>query len=135
MENETSTSPARVMCKRGETSPLWFGSARLAVGVATAGGGMPNGFKKYFAKMDEYLCSLGLYRKMVARDASSLFRAVSEQVPRVNLLSSVKTGHQWQDVGPRGRSPRPVPEATLMKGAGIGPADGLRTFYGPVQLS
>ncbi|TNN30837.1 OTU domain-containing protein 4 [Liparis tanakae] len=30
--------------------------------------------------MDEYLCSLGLYRKMVARDASSLFRAVSEQL-------------------------------------------------------
>lgn len=30
--------------------------------------------------MDEYLTSLGFYRKMVARDASSLFRAVSEQV-------------------------------------------------------
>lgn len=44
------------------------------------GGGMQKGLKKYFANMDEYLCSLGLYRKMVARDASSLFRAVSEQV-------------------------------------------------------
>lgn len=38
--------------------------------------------KKYLVSMDEYLCSLGLYRKMVARDASSLFRAVSEQVSR-----------------------------------------------------
>ncbi|CAF93332.1 unnamed protein product [Tetraodon nigroviridis] len=41
---------------------------------------MQKGLKKYFANMDEYLCSLGLYRKMVARDASSLFRAVSEQL-------------------------------------------------------
>lgn len=30
--------------------------------------------------MDEYLGSLGLYRKMTAKDASCLFRAVSEQV-------------------------------------------------------
>uniref|UniRef100_A0A3B3XMV6 ubiquitinyl hydrolase 1 n=1 Tax=Poecilia mexicana TaxID=48701 RepID=A0A3B3XMV6_9TELE len=35
---------------------------------------------EYFVNMDEYLSSLGLYRKMVARDASSLFRAVSEQL-------------------------------------------------------
>ncbi|XP_041642200.1 putative bifunctional UDP-N-acetylglucosamine transferase and deubiquitinase ALG13 isoform X2 [Cheilinus undulatus] len=41
---------------------------------------MQKGLKKYFANMDEYLGSLGLYRKMVARDASSLFRAVSEQL-------------------------------------------------------
>uniref|UniRef100_A0A3P9CEZ0 ubiquitinyl hydrolase 1 n=1 Tax=Maylandia zebra TaxID=106582 RepID=A0A3P9CEZ0_9CICH len=41
---------------------------------------MQKGLKKYFVNMDEYLCSLGLYRKMVARDASSLFRAVSEQL-------------------------------------------------------
>lgn len=47
-----------------------------------AGGRMQKGLKKYFVNMDEYLCSLGLYRKMVARDASSLFRAVSEQVSR-----------------------------------------------------
>ncbi|KAF3688224.1 putative bifunctional UDP-N-acetylglucosamine transferase and deubiquitinase ALG13 [Channa argus] len=44
------------------------------------GGGMQKGLKKYFVNMDEYLSSLGLYRKMVARDASSLFRAVSEQL-------------------------------------------------------
>lgn len=43
---------------------------------------MQKGLKKYFVNMDEYLSSLGLYRKMVARDASSLFRAVSEQVSR-----------------------------------------------------
>lgn len=49
----------------------------LTVGVA---GGMQKGLKKYFVNMDEYLTSLGFYRKMVARDASSLFRAVSEQV-------------------------------------------------------
>ncbi|KAF3836965.1 hypothetical protein F7725_004429 [Dissostichus mawsoni] len=41
---------------------------------------MQKGLKKYFVNMDEYLCSLGLYRKMLARDASSLFRAVSEQL-------------------------------------------------------
>ncbi|XP_034043541.1 putative bifunctional UDP-N-acetylglucosamine transferase and deubiquitinase ALG13 [Thalassophryne amazonica] len=40
---------------------------------------MQKGLKKYFVNMDEFLSSLGLYRKMVARDASSLFRAVSEQ--------------------------------------------------------
>ncbi|XP_010893011.2 putative bifunctional UDP-N-acetylglucosamine transferase and deubiquitinase ALG13 isoform X1 [Esox lucius] len=36
--------------------------------------------KKYFVNMDEYLASIGLYRKMMARDASCLFRAVSEQL-------------------------------------------------------
>ncbi|XP_061129231.1 putative bifunctional UDP-N-acetylglucosamine transferase and deubiquitinase ALG13 isoform X1 [Syngnathus typhle] len=41
---------------------------------------MQKGLKKYFVNMDDYLASLGLYRKMVARDASSLFRAVSEQL-------------------------------------------------------
>uniref|UniRef100_A0A667WG48 ubiquitinyl hydrolase 1 n=1 Tax=Myripristis murdjan TaxID=586833 RepID=A0A667WG48_9TELE len=41
---------------------------------------MQKGPKKYFVNMDEYLASLALYRKMVARDASSLFRAVSEQL-------------------------------------------------------
>ncbi|KAM8878178.1 putative bifunctional UDP-N-acetylglucosamine transferase and deubiquitinase ALG13 isoform 3-T3 [Spinachia spinachia] len=41
---------------------------------------MQKGLKKYFVNMDEYLSSLSLYRKMVARDASSLFRAVSEQL-------------------------------------------------------
>lgn len=46
---------------------------------------MQKGLKKYFANMDEYLSSLGLYRKMVARDASSLFRAVSEQVSEREL--------------------------------------------------
>ncbi|XP_034444876.1 putative bifunctional UDP-N-acetylglucosamine transferase and deubiquitinase ALG13 isoform X2 [Hippoglossus hippoglossus] len=41
---------------------------------------MQKGLKKYFVNMDEFLSSVGLYRKMVARDASSLFRAVSEQL-------------------------------------------------------
>ncbi|KAK2528790.1 hypothetical protein Q9233_007073 [Columba guinea] len=48
---------------------------------------MQKGWKKYFGQksfsevaMDEYLASLGLYRKMTAKDASCLFRAVSEQV-------------------------------------------------------
>ncbi|MGH0143542.1 UNVERIFIED_CONTAM: hypothetical protein FKN15_035218 [Acipenser sinensis] len=47
---------------------------------------MQKGWKKYFGQkplsevnMDEYLASLGLYRKITARDASCLFRAVSEQ--------------------------------------------------------
>lgn len=30
--------------------------------------------------MDEYLGSLGLFRKVVAKDASCLFRAISEQL-------------------------------------------------------
>lgn len=41
---------------------------------------MQKALKKYFVNMDEYLASIGLYRKMMARDASCLFRAVSEQV-------------------------------------------------------
>ncbi|XP_021474550.1 putative bifunctional UDP-N-acetylglucosamine transferase and deubiquitinase ALG13 isoform X4 [Oncorhynchus mykiss] len=40
---------------------------------------MQKALKKYFVNMDEYLASIGLYRKMMARDASCLFRAVSEQ--------------------------------------------------------
>ncbi|XP_062388461.1 putative bifunctional UDP-N-acetylglucosamine transferase and deubiquitinase ALG13 isoform X1 [Sardina pilchardus] len=41
---------------------------------------MKNTLKKYFANMDEYFARNGLYRKMVARDGSCLFRAVSEQL-------------------------------------------------------
>ncbi|KAM4886352.1 LOW QUALITY PROTEIN: UDP-N-acetylglucosamine transferase subunit ALG13-like [Sylvia borin] len=48
---------------------------------------MHKGSKKYFGQksfsevaMDEYLGSLGFYRKMTAKDASCLFRAVSEQL-------------------------------------------------------
>lgn len=55
--------------------------------AAPAPGKMQKGWKKYFGQksfsevaMDEYLGRLGLYRKMTAKDASCLFRAVSEQV-------------------------------------------------------
>ncbi|KGL73757.1 Putative bifunctional UDP-N-acetylglucosamine transferase and deubiquitinase ALG13, partial [Tinamus guttatus] len=48
---------------------------------------MYKGWKKYFGQkslsevtMDEYLGSLGLYRKLTAKDASCLFRAISEQL-------------------------------------------------------
>lgn len=48
---------------------------------------MQKGWKKYFGQkslsevtMDEYLASLGLYRKLTAKDATCLFRAISEQV-------------------------------------------------------
>ncbi|XP_053130078.1 putative bifunctional UDP-N-acetylglucosamine transferase and deubiquitinase ALG13 [Hemicordylus capensis] len=48
---------------------------------------MQKGWKKYFGQkslsevtMDEYLGSLGLYRKLTAKDATCLFRAISEQV-------------------------------------------------------
>ncbi|KAG8448240.1 hypothetical protein GDO86_015367 [Hymenochirus boettgeri] len=48
---------------------------------------MQKGWKKYFGQkslnevtMDEYLAGLGLYRKLTAKDASCLFRAVSEQL-------------------------------------------------------
>ncbi|XP_044283117.1 putative bifunctional UDP-N-acetylglucosamine transferase and deubiquitinase ALG13 [Varanus komodoensis] len=47
---------------------------------------MQRGWKKYFGQksvsevtMDEYLGSLGLYRKLTAKDATCLFRAISEQ--------------------------------------------------------
>lgn len=54
---------------------------------------MQKGLKKYFVNMDEYLTSLGFYRKMVARDASSLFRAVSEQVSQYkSTLESREAG-------------------------------------------
>ncbi|KAL4594030.1 putative bifunctional UDP-N-acetylglucosamine transferase and deubiquitinase ALG13 [Arapaima gigas] len=41
---------------------------------------MQKALKRYFNSMDEYLAGIGLYRKMTARDASCLFRAVSEQL-------------------------------------------------------
>ncbi|KAM9180773.1 LOW QUALITY PROTEIN: UDP-N-acetylglucosamine transferase subunit ALG13 [Dugong dugon] len=48
---------------------------------------MQKGWKKYCgqkslneASMDEYLGSLGLFRKLTAKDASCLFRAISEQL-------------------------------------------------------
>ncbi|KAM6151579.1 UDP-N-acetylglucosamine transferase subunit ALG13-like [Rhynchocyon petersi] len=48
---------------------------------------MQKGWKKYNsqkslndASMDDYLGSLGLFRKVTAKDASSLFRAISEQL-------------------------------------------------------
>ncbi|KAM9537957.1 UDP-N-acetylglucosamine transferase subunit ALG13-like isoform 2-T2 [Guaruba guarouba] len=48
---------------------------------------MQKGWKKYFGQksfsevaMDKYLGSLGLYRKVIAKDASCFFRAVSEQL-------------------------------------------------------
>ncbi|XP_010845470.1 PREDICTED: putative bifunctional UDP-N-acetylglucosamine transferase and deubiquitinase ALG13, partial [Bison bison bison] len=48
---------------------------------------MHKGWKKYCgqkplneASMDEYLGSLGLFRKLTAKDASCLFRAISEQL-------------------------------------------------------
>ncbi|KAM4818583.1 LOW QUALITY PROTEIN: UDP-N-acetylglucosamine transferase subunit ALG13 [Thomomys bottae] len=50
-------------------------------------GTMHKGWKKYCnqkslneASMDEYLGSLGLFRKLTAKDASCLFRAISEQL-------------------------------------------------------
>ncbi|XP_038603628.1 putative bifunctional UDP-N-acetylglucosamine transferase and deubiquitinase ALG13 [Tachyglossus aculeatus] len=50
-------------------------------------GKMQKGWKKYFGQkspnevaMDDYLATLGLYRKLTAKDASCLFRAISEQL-------------------------------------------------------
>ena len=41
--------------------------------------------------MDEYLGSLGLFRKLTAKDASCLFRAISEQVKGKQIyLSNAK---------------------------------------------
>ena len=48
---------------------------------------MKKALNKFYVDMDKYLYSLGLYRKMVARDACSLFRAVSERVSRAKSHS------------------------------------------------
>lgn len=39
--------------------------------------------------MDDYLKSIGLHRKKVAKDGSCLFRAVAEQVSCQNLRNKV----------------------------------------------
>lgn len=66
---------------------VWCGVVVRACGGSGTRAAMHKGWKKYFGQkslnevtMDEYLASLGLYRKLTAKDASCLFRAVSEQV-------------------------------------------------------
>ncbi|XP_047391559.1 putative bifunctional UDP-N-acetylglucosamine transferase and deubiquitinase ALG13 isoform X2 [Sciurus carolinensis] len=63
-------------------SPQFYSFSSL-----TTLGTMHKGWKKYSgqkslseASMDEYLGSLGLFRKLTAKDASCLFRAISEQL-------------------------------------------------------
>lgn len=75
----TNTAAARPAPRASSASPRPPQAASAAK--------MYKGSKKYFGQksfsevaMDEYLGSLGLYRKMTAKDASCLFRAVSEQV-------------------------------------------------------
>lgn len=61
---------------------------------------MQKGWKKYFGQkslsevtMDEYLGSLGLYRKLTAKDATCLFRAIAEQVtPRLHPWAGRREG-------------------------------------------
>uniref|UniRef100_A0ACB8FWF9 Uncharacterized protein n=1 Tax=Sphaerodactylus townsendi TaxID=933632 RepID=A0ACB8FWF9_9SAUR len=60
---------------------------------------MQKSWKKYFGQkslsevtMDEYLGSLGLYRKLTAKDATCLFRAVAEQLVAEALLSKGLSG-------------------------------------------
>ncbi|XP_077341755.1 UDP-N-acetylglucosamine transferase subunit ALG13 [Lithobates pipiens] len=74
---------------------------RVAVCCSAAWGSgtlaaMHKGWKKYFGQkslnevtMDEYLGSLGLYRKLTAKDASCLFRTVSEQVDQSSLRCAI----------------------------------------------
>lgn len=57
--------------------------------------------------MDEYLGSLGLFRKLTAKDASCLFRAISEQVKgkQIYLPYTEFSGFDtWHSTGAR----RPV---------------------------
>uniref|UniRef100_A0A8C5ICN7 ubiquitinyl hydrolase 1 n=1 Tax=Junco hyemalis TaxID=40217 RepID=A0A8C5ICN7_JUNHY len=86
---QPSSSPA--VARRLISGGRALGASRLARVSAPASaapaGKMHKGSKKYFGQksfsevaMDEYLGSLGLYRKMTAKDASCLFRAVSEQL-------------------------------------------------------
>ncbi|XP_021262132.1 putative bifunctional UDP-N-acetylglucosamine transferase and deubiquitinase ALG13 [Numida meleagris] len=79
---------------RAERRPSLVAAAPLPPAVLCAEprprrlpGTMQKGWKKYFGQkslsevtMDEYLGSLGLYRKLTAKDASCLFRAISEQL-------------------------------------------------------
>lgn len=44
------------------------------------------GDRTHESRMDEYLRSLGFYRKKIAKDGSCLFRAVAEQVRRLILI-------------------------------------------------
>lgn len=55
---------------------------RLALAVSMDGGGNMRSKEEKGAEkqMDEYLKSLGLHRKKIAKDGSCLFRAVAEQV-------------------------------------------------------
>jgi len=46
----------------------------------------PAGDRTHESRMDEYLRSLGFYRKKIAKDGSCLFRAVAEQVRRLILI-------------------------------------------------
>lgn len=39
--------------------------------------------------IDQYLSSVGLYRKITAKDGSCLFRAVAEQVHELNIRLTV----------------------------------------------
>ncbi|XP_051939887.1 putative bifunctional UDP-N-acetylglucosamine transferase and deubiquitinase ALG13 isoform X2 [Hippocampus zosterae] len=72
--------PRRRCWSRGSLAQIKLRRAAFGALGRRRLGGMQKGLKKYFVNMDDYLASLGLYRKMVARDASSLFRAVSEQL-------------------------------------------------------
>ncbi|XP_049684095.1 putative bifunctional UDP-N-acetylglucosamine transferase and deubiquitinase ALG13 [Accipiter gentilis] len=83
-EPEESGSGVRSV---GRQRPVPAGRGMPGVGHRRRPWKMQKGWKKYFGQksfsevaMDEYLGSLGLYRKMTAKDASCLFRAVSEQL-------------------------------------------------------
>lgn len=47
------------------------------------------GDRTHESRMDEYLRSLGFYRKKIAKDGSCLFRAVAEQVRRLILIFTI----------------------------------------------
>lgn len=44
------------------------------------------GDRTHESRMDEYLRSMGFYRKKIAKDGSCLFRAVAEQVRTLKLI-------------------------------------------------
>lgn len=60
--------------------------------------------------MDDYLGSLGLYRKMTAKDASCLFRAVSEQVSNLGEPGRLRPGAGWGWAGGAPGDPAGGPE-------------------------
>lgn len=116
--------------------------ARVSAPASAAPAGkMFKGSKKYFGQksfsevaMDEYLGSLGLYRKMTAKDASCLFRAVSEQVRSRPGLGAAGAPQARSGLGVGRGCPRRAPgDPAGYPERGTGSGDGWECVWGWVR--